>query len=88
MKPRNPAASPATSQYRTPGLPSSESDSPMADPPQSELLAHLPAGRRRPADRPLYPTAPAGGEAMPPGIPGGQVSPSRRWRALVRWGFR
>jgi LuxR family transcriptional regulator, maltose regulon positive regulatory protein len=78
MNSRNPAASPATSQYRTPGLPSSESDPLMADPPRSELLAHLPhpkAPSRRPT---AVPDRPSGGRcdaAWDTGRPGHALEP-------------
>jgi LuxR family transcriptional regulator, maltose regulon positive regulatory protein len=59
MNSQNPAASPATSHYRMPGLLSSESGPLMADPPRPELLAHLPrreASSCRPTAVPDRPT--------------------------------
>ena len=81
MNSQNPAASPATSRHRMPGLPSSESDPVMADPPRSELLAHLPR-RKAPSRRPTaVPDRPSGGRGDATVTPGGRASPSSRWRS-------
>jgi LuxR family transcriptional regulator, maltose regulon positive regulatory protein len=58
---RNPTASPPTSHHRMPGSPSSGTALPIADPPLSELLAHL--SRRKASSRipTAVPDRPSGG---------------------------